>query len=106
MIAIDKMMNFSKSWMRYVTTAQLIQREFEELKGEWLIFEAEVKDIGKCDAKLAKKMINRLKTFQIKTLEIAERETIDWFSEFQVSLAHIEQQIEKYNRKRTVCRQL
>jgi hypothetical protein len=87
-IALDRFFGLSTSWMRYITTAFAIQRLLAEFQLEWAVLQ--VKLSGRQPTReQAEQMLLKLKAFRSEVLELVERETQSWVSEFQTNLAEL-----------------
>ncbi|HSN97668.1 MAG TPA: SLATT domain-containing protein, partial [Candidatus Nanopelagicales bacterium] len=87
-VALDRFFGLSTSWMRYITSAFALQRALAEFQLEWAV--VQVKLGGRQPTReQAEQMLLRLKEFRSAVLEVVERETQSWVSEFQTNLAEL-----------------
>lgn len=87
-VALDRFFGLSSSWMRYITTSFAIQRLLAEFQLEWAVLQVKVAGRQPTRAQ-AEQMLLRLKAFRSEVLELVERETQSWVSEFQTNLAEL-----------------
>jgi hypothetical protein len=88
-VIIDKFMGFSSSWMRYMTTAIVLQKALVNFQTDWLLLWAEVNDDTPTMGQ-RKKLLHCIKHFRLKIISEIERETQLWTHEFQSNLSQME----------------
>lgn len=91
-IGIDKYLSLSSSWMRYVYAALILKKHLSEFQIQW--FEILTPDKNKEWGK--EKIIealNEIKNFQTKINLLLERETQEWFQEYEGTLSLLESRV-------------
>jgi hypothetical protein len=88
-VALDRFFGFSTAWMRYVATAQGLQRLLSEFRFDWAMLGMRLADRAP-DADQVLAMMQRLKDFVAAVDREVAQETQVWIAEFQSSLAEIE----------------
>ncbi|MDM8558334.1 SLATT domain-containing protein [Candidatus Parabeggiatoa sp. HSG14] len=88
-VVIDKFMGFSSSWMRYMTTAIVLQKALVGFQTDWLLLWTEVND-DTPTVEQRKKLLYCIKNFRLKIISEIERETQLWTHEFQNNLSQME----------------
>jgi hypothetical protein len=88
-VALDRFFGFSSGWMRYINTAQTLQRLLAEFRFDWAVFGVQLSGRAP-DADQVQIMIQRVKEFVLAVNYEVAQETQVWIADFQSSLAEIE----------------
>jgi hypothetical protein len=88
-IGFDKFFGFSSSWMRFMKTSLVLEKELQDFQLVWSLLHFKVKNID-TSPELIEEMINRLREFSYLVNSKVEEETQQWISEFQSNLIILE----------------
>lgn len=88
LFGLDKFLNFSTGWMRYVKTGCALRTALSEFEFEWLISRAAWAG-PEPTAEQAADMLARCKAFGTRVNTIVADETNVWITKFQASLAQL-----------------
>jgi hypothetical protein len=88
-VGVDRFFGFSSGWMRYITTAQALEKVLSEFRMDWAMMMAKLGPHPPTPEQV-QLTIQRLKEFILAIDGYVEQETQAWMAEFQSSLADIE----------------
>jgi hypothetical protein len=91
LIGVDKAFGYSSGWARYVLTATTIRKSLEEFRMDWTALSAKLGANPSPDQMTA--LIARAKDFIVGVQAMVLQETKDWVTEFQNSMAQLDQEI-------------
>lgn len=88
-ILFDRYFGFSTGWMRYITTAMMLERALGEFRLEWARLRA--RQAGQTPtAEQVDMLIQLCKGFSLTVRTLVEQETQQWVAEFQSNLSQLE----------------
>jgi SMODS and SLOG-associating 2TM effector domain 2 len=91
-LGLDRYFGFSRGWMRYITTGQVLQRALSEFHFDWAMISAKAGAAG-LTPEIAQELLQRLKSLVTTIESTVEKETSDWIADFQANLADLEQKV-------------
>lgn len=88
-IALDRFFGFSSGWIRYMTTALVLQRLITEFEMDWVALNAHL-PTDQHDPTKRELLLRRIQVFLIRVREEVERETAEWAAEYRSNLIELE----------------
>ncbi|HEV2294326.1 MAG TPA: SLATT domain-containing protein [Tepidisphaeraceae bacterium] len=88
-IALDRFFGFSSGWIRYMTTALLLQRLITEFEMDWIALNAHL-STDQHEPDKRELLLRRIQVFLIRVREEVERETAEWAAEYRSNLTELE----------------
>ncbi len=88
-IGLDKYFGYSSAWIRYLTTATLLQRLLHEFCLDWAALDV----CREGQAPQFEPMLRRVQTFITRIRSEMEKETADWAAEYRSNLAEMEKSV-------------
>jgi hypothetical protein len=86
-IGLDRYFGFSSAWIRYLTTATMLQRLLHEFCLDWAILDT-CHEGGAPEQ--IEPMLRRIQIFVTRVRSELEKETADWAAEYRSNLAEME----------------
>jgi hypothetical protein len=91
-IALDRFFGYSSGWIRYITTALVIERSVDEFRLDWTRSMAALQG-SQPTAEQLDKLFHLCRQFAVGVRAQVEQETRAWVLEFQSSLSELERQL-------------
>jgi imidazoleglycerol phosphate dehydratase HisB len=93
MVAADKYFGWSSGWIRYITALLTLQHALATFRLDWSSLLLAVRDVpaDRVGREVLQPFIDRARQFQDEVLKVVEQETQAWATEFQSSIADLEQ---------------
>jgi hypothetical protein len=88
-ILLDKYFGFSSAWIRYLTTATMLQRLLHEFCLDWAALDV----CREGQAPQFESLLRRAQTFITRVRTEVEKETADWAAEYRTNLAEMEKSV-------------
>jgi len=93
-LALDRFYGASSGWMRYITTASVLETLVEEFRFDWIKLQAAL-GVAPTAMDNVVACLDRLRTFSLAIRAQVEKETQAWVTEFQNTLSQLEQETQK-----------
>jgi hypothetical protein len=91
-VALDRLLGFSSSWMRYISTELLLRKLRDDFRFEWERQRAAWPSSGPSDEQL-QRMIAEARDFVSKINRSVHEETTAWVAEFRAALEQLDEDL-------------
>ncbi len=94
LVALDRFLGFSTTWMRYMTAQMALQRALEKFQLAWAVWRLSITDNAPT-AEQHSAAIALLTSFQQQIGDVVDKEMQTWLSEFQQQLSALQAAVDK-----------